>query len=161
MKCFERVVMVHINTIMPETVDALQFACRPNRFTDDAISIALHAGLSHMDKNNNYVRMLFIDYRSVFNTIVPTKLITKLRTLGLNTSLCNWILDFLTGHPQVVRVGNNMSATLILNTGAPQGCVLSPVLYSLFTHDCGAKNDSNTIIKFVDKTKELIVDYKE
>ena len=45
-----------------------------------------------------YVRMLFIDYSSAFNTIAPTKLINKLRTLGLNTSLCNWILDFLTGH---------------------------------------------------------------
>jgi hypothetical protein len=43
--------------------------------------------------------MLFIDYNSVFNTIVPTKLITKLRILGLNTSLCNWILDILTGRP--------------------------------------------------------------
>jgi hypothetical protein len=82
--------------------------------------------------------MLFIDYSSAFNTIVPKKLITKLRNLGLNTSLCNWHLDFLTGLPQVVRVGNNMSAMLILNTGAPQGCVLNPLLYSLFTHDCVA-----------------------
>ena len=70
--------------------------------------------------------MLFIDYSSVFNTIVPSKVITKLRTLGLNTSLCNWILYFLTGHPHVVRVGNYASATLILNTGAPQGCVFRP-----------------------------------
>ena len=54
--------------------------------------------MSHLDKRNTYVRMLFIDYRSAFNTIVPTKLITKLRSLGLNISLCNWILDFLTGH---------------------------------------------------------------
>jgi hypothetical protein len=46
-----------------------------------------------------YVRIPFIDYSLVFNTIVPTKLITKLRTLVLNTSLCNWILDFLTTHP--------------------------------------------------------------
>jgi hypothetical protein len=38
--------------------------------------------------------MLFIDYSSAFNTIVPSKHITKLRNLGLNTSLCNWILDF-------------------------------------------------------------------
>ena len=95
---------------------------------------------------NLLVRMLFIDYSSAFHTIVPTKLITKLRTLGLNPSLCNWILDFLTGRPQVVRVGNNMSATLILNTGAPRGCVLIPLLYSLFTHD------SNTVIKFADET---------
>ena len=43
--------------------------------------------------------MLFIDYSSVFNTILPSKFITKLRTLGLNTSLCNWILDFLMGRP--------------------------------------------------------------
>ena len=84
--------------------------------------------------------MLFIDYSLVFNPIVPSKLITNLRTLGLNTSLCNWILDFLTGRPQVVRVGNNTSATLILNTGYPQGCMLSPLLYSLFTHDCMARH---------------------
>ena len=49
------------------------------------------------DKRNTYVRMLYIDYNSAFNTIVPSKLINKLRTLALNTSLCNWILDFLTG----------------------------------------------------------------
>jgi hypothetical protein len=96
--------------------------------------------------------MLFIDYSSAFNTIVPSKRITKLRTLGLNTSLCNWILDFLTGRSQVVRVGNNTSATLILNTRAPQGCVLSPLLYTLFTHDCTARHNSNTIINFADNT---------
>ena len=94
MKCFERLVRAHINTIIPETLDPLQFAYRPNRSTD-AISIALHTALSHLDN----VRMLFIDYCSAFNTIVPSKLITKLRTLGLNTSLCNLILDFLMGHP--------------------------------------------------------------
>jgi hypothetical protein len=68
---------------------------------------------SHLDKRNTYVRILFIDYSSEFNTIVPSKLITKPRTLGLNTSLCNWILDFLIGRPQVVRVGNNTSATTV------------------------------------------------
>ena len=30
--------------------------------------------------------------------------------------------------------------------------MLSPFLYSLFTHDCVAKHDSNTIIKFADDT---------
>jgi hypothetical protein len=52
----------------------------------------------------------------------------------------------------VVRVGSNTSATLILNTGAPQGCVLSLTLYSLFNHDCMARHDSNTIIQFPDDT---------
>ena len=105
MKCFERMVMAYINSILPDTLDPLQFAYRHNRSTDDAISIALHSALSHLDKRNTYVRVLFLDYSSAFNTVVPTKLITKLRILGLNTSLCNWILDFVKDRPQVVRVG--------------------------------------------------------
>jgi hypothetical protein len=43
--------------------------------------------------------MLFIDYYSAFNTIVPSKLVIKLETLGLDPVLCNWVLDFLTGRP--------------------------------------------------------------
>lgn len=88
--------------------------------------------------------MLFIDFRSAFNTVIPSKLITKLSDLGINTSLCNWILDFLSNRPQSVRVENHTSSTLILNTGVPQGCVLSPLLYSLFTYDCTPVHGSNT-----------------
>ena len=43
--------------------------------------------------------MLFIDYSSAFNTIVPSKLVIKLETLDLDPTLCNWVLDFLTGRP--------------------------------------------------------------
>jgi hypothetical protein len=89
--------------------------------------------------------MLFIEYSSAFNTIVPSKLIFKLEALGLNPALCNWVLDFLTGRPLI-------STSLTLNTGAPQGCVLSPLVYSLFTHDCVAMHASNLIIKFADNT---------
>ena len=96
--------------------------------------------------------MLFIDCSSAFNTIVPSKLIIKFEALGLNPALCNWVMFFVTGHPQVVKVGNNTSTLLILHTGAPQGCVLSPLLYSLFTHDCVAMHASNSIIKFADDT---------
>ena len=52
----------------------------------------------------------------------------------------------------MVKIGNNISTSLTLNTGAPQGCVLSPLLYSLFTHDCVAMHASNSIIKFADDT---------
>ena len=76
--------------------------------------------------------MLFIDYSFQHQSAHEATPITMLRTLGLNTSLWNWILYFLMGRPQVVMVGNNTSATLIFNTGAPQGCVLSPLLYSMF-----------------------------
>ncbi|KAI3357157.1 hypothetical protein L3Q82_015460 [Scortum barcoo] len=112
-------------------------------------ALTLHTALSHLDQRDTYVRMLFIDYSSAFNTIVPSKLVTKLRDLGLNSTLCDWILNFLTGRPQAVRMGSTTSSTLTLNTGAPQGCVLSPLLYSLFTHDCVATHSSNTIVGLI------------
>jgi hypothetical protein len=96
-------------------------------------------------------RILFIN-SSAFNTIIPSKLIIKLEDLGLNPALCDWVLDFLKGRHQVVKVVNNISTLLILKTGATQGCVLSPLLYSLFTHDCVAMHASNSIIKFVEDT---------
>jgi hypothetical protein len=55
--------------------------------------------------------------------------------MGLNPALCNWVLDLLMARTQVVKVGNITSTPLILNTGAPQGCMLSPLIYSLFTDD--------------------------
>ncbi len=152
MKCFERLVMQKIKNSLPNTLDPLQFACRPNRSTDDAISSTLHLALTHLENKDSYVRMLFIDFSSAFNTIIPQQLINKLNLLGLNNSLCNWILDFLTGRPQSVRVGHNTSSTTTLSTGAPQGCVLSPLLCTLLTHDCTAKFSSNHIIKFADDT---------
>ncbi len=133
MKVFERLLKKHICSSIPATLDPLQFAYRPNRSTDDAISQVLHSSLTHIDsKNGNYVRLLFIDYSSAFNTIVPTKLTVKLSDLGLNTSLCDWIQDFLTARPQVVKVGQFTSNSITLNVGAPQGCVLSPC-YTLYT----------------------------
>ncbi len=78
-KVFERLLNKHICFSIPVTLDPLQFAYCPNRSTDDAISQALHSSLTYIDsKNGNYVRLLFIDYSSAFNTIAPTKLAVKL-----------------------------------------------------------------------------------
>lgn len=151
-KCFERLVLAHLKSCLSPTLDPYQFAYRKNRSTEDAISTALHSALSHLDNRDTYVRMLFIDYSSAFNTIVPSKLITKLGNLGIDPSLCNWILDFLTNRPQSVRLDKHTSSTLTLNTGVPQGCVLSPLLYSLFTYDCTPVHGTNTIIKYADDT---------
>lgn len=57
-------------------------------------------------------------------------------------------MDFLTNRPQHVKMGTSTSSSIVLNTGVPQGCVLSPVLYTPCTHDCL----SNTLIKFAHDT---------
>ncbi len=49
-------------------------------------------------------------------------------------------------------MGQFTSNSITLNIGAPQGCVLSPLLYSLYTHDCVSSHSSTSIVKFADDT---------
>ncbi|KAI3361543.1 hypothetical protein L3Q82_013686 [Scortum barcoo] len=108
MKCFEptsRLVMAHIKDCIDVTVDPHQYAYRKNRknrSTEDAISSVVHTALTHLENLENkdsYVRLLFVDFTSAFNTIIPQTLVQKLTTLGLSLTLCNWVLDFLTDRP--------------------------------------------------------------
>ena len=152
-KCLEEFVLKYLNSLVPLSFDQFQFAYRKNSSTDDAISIFMHKLLEHLEKQGSYARVLFIDYSSAFNTIVPSKLHFKLiDSLKLPVSICNWILDFLLNRHQVVKVGNNYSSPIVLNTGAPQGCKLSPKLYSLFTSDCVTNDNNFQIVKFADDT---------
>ena len=54
------------NTIISETLDPLQFAYRPNKSTDDAISMALNTAFSHLDKRNTYTTCQKLE-----NTVTP------------------------------------------------------------------------------------------
>ena len=119
--------------------------------------------LQHLDTPKKYARILFIDFSSAFNTIVPTLLYNKLLRLNVDSSLCNWILDFLSHRQQCVRINGLISSKITLNTGAPQGCVLSPLLFTLYTNDCKSSSNSVKLFKFSDDStlQGLITDNDE
>ncbi|KAI3356458.1 hypothetical protein L3Q82_017668 [Scortum barcoo] len=80
---------------------------------------------------------------------------------------CHWIRDVLTNRPQVVRIGDNTSSTLVPEHRHTTGLrVLSPALFTLFTSDCSAihplhkhhRESLQTTPPY--KTKEVIVDYR-
>lgn len=101
----------------------------------------------HLEHPDSYIRMLFIGFSSAFNTIVPDVMIHKLLDMGLSPSISAWVKDFLTNSPQCVRLSPHISSSITLSTGTPQGCVLSPMLYSLYTSDCTTARSSNILIK--------------
>ena len=49
----------------------------------------------------------------------------------MNHHLTHWILDYLTNRPQYVRTRDCVSDTVVCSTGAPQGTVLAPFLFTL------------------------------
>ncbi len=123
-----------------------------SRNTPQTRAVMCRSALKSLTSIHHIIMQIIHDKWRIFHCFSKQQLINKLNPLGLNNSLCNWILDFLTGRPQSVRVGHNTSSTTTLSTGAPQGRVLSPLLFTLLTHDCTAKFSSNHIIKFADDT---------
>ena len=152
MKILERLVLQHIQAAVQDHLDPLQFAYQANRGVDDAISLAIHYALQHLESPGCYVRLLFVDFSSAFNTIVPQKLYEKLLTFRLSPSVCYWLLDFLLQRPQIVKLPQGSSKPLTLSTGTPQGCVLSPLLFCLFTNDCISSSEATQLVKFADDT---------
>uniref|UniRef100_A0A8C6PEI1 Reverse transcriptase domain-containing protein n=1 Tax=Nothobranchius furzeri TaxID=105023 RepID=A0A8C6PEI1_NOTFU len=142
----------HLKSFFSPLLDPLQFAYRANRSVDDAINLALHFILQHLDSPGTYARILFVDFSSAFNTILPALLQDKLSMLNVPNSTCRWITDFLTDRRQCVRLGKNVSTIQTISTGSPQGCVLSPLLFSLYTNCCTSSHDSVKLIKFADDT---------
>ena len=149
MKCLERIIKKLLLDNVSHLLDPLQFAYRPGRGTEDATLTLLQNIYSHLETCNNYVRILFVDFSSAFNTIQPHLLMRKLFDFGVNTNLIRWIKEFMVNRTQYVSVNGIHSAILPMSTGAPQGCVLSPLLFILYTNDCQLSNDVFTV-KFAD-----------
>ncbi|KAK3563012.1 hypothetical protein QTP86_013278 [Hemibagrus guttatus] len=133
-------------------LDPLQFAYGANRSVDDAVNMALHFILQHLDSPGSYSRILFVDFSSAFNTIIPALLRDKLFQLNVPDSMCSWITDFLTDRRQFVRLGTHVSDLQHISTGSPQGCVFSPLLFSLYTNGCTSGHQSVKLLKFADDT---------
>ncbi|KAI3369696.1 hypothetical protein L3Q82_024542, partial [Scortum barcoo] len=136
MKTMERLLLHHLRPQTHHALDPLQFAYWEKTGVEDAIIFLLHRSLSHLDRGSGAVRITFLDFSSAFNTIQPLLLRDKLTEMGVGSHLVAWITDYLTGRPQYVqRLGDCRSDTVAGSTGAPQGTVLSPVLFTLYSSD--------------------------
>ncbi|KAL0194049.1 hypothetical protein M9458_012345, partial [Cirrhinus mrigala] len=102
MKSLEKLVLAYLKDITGPLLDPLQFAYRANRSVDDAVNLGLHFILQHLDRPGTYVRILFVDFSSAFNTIIPTLLQTKLNQLSVPSSISQWITSFLTDRQQLL-----------------------------------------------------------
>ena len=96
---------------------------------------------------------MFADFSSAFNTMQPFILAQKLISdFHLDSIIVRWIINFLTNRVQTVLVNNSFSSKIITNVGSPQGCVLPPILYTLYTDDCRSQNDHQFFVKYADDT---------
>lgn len=194
MKVFERLILAQLRPIVSSALDPLQFAYQAQLSVDDAVIYLLQRAHSHLDSVKGSVRIMFFDFSSAFHTIQPFLMSDKLLGMGVSSATVSWITDYLSGRPQYVPLGDTLSDTVVSNVGAPQGTVLSPFLFTLYTSDfqyssgsCHLQHDSavvgcirdgqemeyrtliadfvewsqaNHLLLNVDKTKELVIDFR-
>ena len=167
MKVCEKIVLDRLTVLVSDFIDPLQFVYQRNRGTEDAIIYVLNSAYRHLEKPGSSIRMMFYDFSSAFNTIQPHLLVNKMKNMHLPSSFIAWIFSYLTNRPQHVRLPVTsspastsshafvVSDTLYTNTGAPQGTVLSPFLFTLYTADGRQTDDSCPLVKFADDTSQV------
>ena len=131
MKVFDRCVLFHPNKKVLDYIDPYQFAYKSKRGVEDAITPVLYNIYTHLDLPGTTIRLLFFDFSSAFNTIQPHLLCDKHLNMNLCPLLITWVMNYLTSRPQYVRfIPSTLLDVIITNTGAPQGTVLTPFLFS-------------------------------
>ena len=96
MKSFERLVFSQLQKEVGVHTDPLQFSYKQHRGVDDAVLTLLHDAYTHLEKTKAYVRMVFVDFSSTFNTMQPHLMGQKLLQMDINPHLILWVLSFLT-----------------------------------------------------------------
>ena len=157
MKCLEKIVKTKLLSFIGTQQDPLQFAYTKNRSTLDPTIMIAHDVLKFLDVLNSknkshFVKIIFIDFSSAFNTIQVHIMLNQLLNLQVNSNIVLWIYSFLSHRQQYVKFCDVLSEIVYTETGAPQGCVLSPLLFTLYTKSCRSSSESCKVYKYADDT---------
>ena len=77
--------------------------------------------------------LVFLDVSNAFDKVWHEGLLFKLRQLGIVGTLYDWIEHYLTGRSQKVVINGISSSLRNLQTGVPQGLILGPLLFLIYT----------------------------
>ena len=78
-----------------------------------------HQWLSDTDGTSSTIRTALLDFRRAFDLVDHHILVTKLLSLRVKPSAVNWIIDFLRGRQQRVKVNGVFSDWLDVPGGVP------------------------------------------
>ena len=79
--------------------------------------------------------VVMLDLSAAFDVVDHTILLQKLEILGFKECSLAWLRSYLTDRSQQVYIEGSLSEALNLEAGVPQGSILGPLLYILFTND--------------------------
>ena len=153
-KLFEKFIKESLNKHLTENniLSKEQFGFVSGRNTITQLLVTINDWMIELD-NDNIVDAAYMDFRKAFDTVPHQRLITKLKSYNIKGPILNWIVSFLTGRTQYVKINNATSNNHKVTSGVPQGSVLGPTLFIYFINDLPNINHDSNIKIFADDTK--------
>ena len=125
----------------------------------ETATLALYNDLLCMSDTKSKVILLLLDLSAAFDTVCHEILLTKLHNkFGLKGTVLQWLKSYLNDRSFTVNIEKSKSGKCMLTIGVPQGSILGPILFILYTKELEtiAKKHGFMIHLYADDTQIYI-----
>jgi len=152
-KVFEKVIYKRLYTFLNtnKILYESQYGFRSKHSTVYAVS-ELIEDILEGHKNNEDTLAVFIDLSKAFDTLNHDILIHKMANYGIRGLALKWFQSYLSERKQYVAIDECVSDTVYVSCGVPQGSILGPLLFIIYTNDIPRCLQYSHPILFADDT---------